>query len=337
MATAFSDASAARPPGLGKRVAARYLAAMKRRRMLLLLALTPSLALAQEDALSLDEVIESGQDWLSDNVDAGVLESLGELDEAQARKILGEIQKRFQGEYVINLAPLRGAADAAVKVLERFPATQPSADWLRPRLDYFEVAEELRVVVPPPEPKPGEAPPPPRNPTPEQERKAWREKLSERPMPRGAEPYVKKLKPVFTAQKMPPELVWIAEVESSFNPNARSPVGAAGLFQIMPATARSLGLSLSPSDERLDPEKSAAAAGKYLRALHRRFKDWPLVCAAYNCGEGRLQTLLTKHGAKTFDQVATRLPAETQMYVPKINAVLLRREGKTLASLEAPV
>lgn len=104
----------------------------------------------------------------------------------------------------------------------------------------------------------------------------------------------------------------------------------------MPATARSLGLALSPKDERFEPEKSAAAAAKYLRYLHARFKDWPLGLAAYNCGEGRLRSALTQHGAKTFDEVAVRLPAETQMYVPKLEAVLSWREGVVLGRLPPP-
>jgi membrane-bound lytic murein transglycosylase D len=56
----------------------------------------------------------------------------------------------------------------------------------------------------------------------------------------------------------------------------------------------------------------------------------------YNAGEGRVQALLARAQPKTFDRIATRLPAETQMYVPKINAALLRREGVGLAALSMP-
>jgi membrane-bound lytic murein transglycosylase D len=132
---------------------------------------------------------------------------------------------------------------------------------------------------------------------------------------------------------VPQELVWVAEVESAFNPNARSPVGAAGLFQLMPATAKSLGLSAFPQDERYDPEKSAQAAAKYLGYLQGKFKNWPLSLAAYNVGEGRLRGLLDKHKARSFDAVSPYLPAETQMYVPRIEAVVLRREGRSLDQL----
>jgi len=133
---------------------------------------------------------------------------------------------------------------------------------------------------------------------------------------------------------VPPELVWIAEVESSFDPRARSPAGAAGLFQLMPATAQRFGLRSSwPWDQRLKPEPSARAAAQYLSFLHGKFKDWRLALAAYNAGEGTVQDLLTRRKAHSYDAIARELPAETQMYVPKVEAILLRREGVRLAEL----
>ena len=95
-------------------------------------------------------------------------------------------------------------------------------------------------------------------------------------------------------------------------------------------------LALRPKDERLEPEKSAEAAAKYLKYLYGRFQDWPLVMAAYNAGESHVRSLLDRHQAKTFDQISTRLPAETQMYIPRIDATLQRREGVTLSQLQAP-
>lgn len=286
--------------------------------------------------MTLDELLQSGQEWMQENLDDRVLQSLGQIDEAKARQFLRDFQTRFQGEYVVDLAALRGTAEALVPVLEGFKATKPYAAWLRPRLDYFRAAEQFRLIIPPPKPEPGRPPPRIPNPTPEQERKVWRAQLAKRPAPLGAEAYVQRLKPVFAAQKLPPQLVWLAEVESSFDPTAVSPSGAAGLYQLMPATAKGLGLELSPRDERFDPEKSASASARYLRYLYGRFKDWPLALAAYNCGDGRLQASLTKYKVKTFDQVSRHLPAETQMYVPKMDAVLLRREGTSLTKLPPP-
>jgi membrane-bound lytic murein transglycosylase D len=101
----------------------------------------------------------------------------------------------------------------------------------------------------------------------------------------------------------------------------------------MPRTAKLYGLSFWPRDERFHPEKSATAAAKHLKYLHGEFKNWPLTMAAYNAGEGTVRNLLDRHKAKSFDAIAIHLPVETQMYVPKIEATLMRREGVTLAEL----
>ena len=98
----------------------------------------------------------------------------------------------------------------------------------------------------------------------------------------------------------------------------------------MPATAKRFGLRVHPFDQRLKPEQSAEAAAKYLRYLHRHYKDWRLALAAYNAGEGTVDKLLAKRKTKTFDSISTRLPAETQMFVPRVEAVILRREGMKL-------
>jgi soluble lytic murein transglycosylase-like protein len=148
-----------------------------------------------------------------------------------------------------------------------------------------------------------------------------------------ADEFARRLKPVFNAEGVPEELVWVAEVESSFDPEARSSSGAVGLFQFLPTTAEILGLSLEPVDERKLPEKSASAAAKYLKHLYARFRSWPLALAAYNAGEGLVCRLLASRGARTFDEIAEDLPPETQKYVPKIDATLLRREGKPLSLL----
>jgi membrane-bound lytic murein transglycosylase D len=146
-------------------------------------------------------------------------------------------------------------------------------------------------------------------------------------MPANAAGLMPKLRAAFAAEGVPPELVWIAEAESSFNPSARSPVGAKGLFQFMPETAKSLGLSTFLPDERTHPEKSARAAARYLKNLHAKFGNWALVLAAYNAGEGRVSRTLVKHKAQTYTAIAEALPAETRMYVPKVCALIATRAG----------
>jgi membrane-bound lytic murein transglycosylase D len=308
---------------------------MKARRLLALLLATTVPTLAQQN-VPLGDLLKDGEQWLRENLDEEALQFLGQVDREKVEQLFRALQQRFQGDYVIDLAALQQTARALLPLLEAHEESGPYAVWLRTRLDYLDVAEEFRLTIPPPTREPGQPPKPPPNPLPDTQRKVWQKQLAKRPQPKAAHPYVPRLKPIFTAERVPAELVWVAEVESSFDPKARSPAGATGLYQLMPATAKQEGLSLWPRDERLQPEKSARAAAKYLRKLHRRFGDWRLALAAYNAGEGRIQSVLQKRKARTFDQIATHLPAETQMYVPKIEATLWRREGLTLAQLKTP-
>lgn len=291
------------------------------------------LALGQEETLTLEDMVQSAREWAGENLDDDVLRVLQSADQEKVRQILNEIQKQLQGDYVLDLARFKDTAKTILPILESHEETLPFARWLKARLDYFETADELRLIVPPAKAEPGKPPPPLPNPQPEKEREIWVKKLSDRAWPETARPYVPKLKTVFSEEKVPPELVWIAEVESSFDPRARSPSGAAGLFQLMPATARQYGLRTWPFDQRLRTEESARAAAKHLGSLHKRFADWRLVLAAYNAGEGTVQNLLKRHQARTYDAIATHLPAETQMYVPKVEAILSRREGVRLTEL----
>ncbi len=164
----------------------------------------------------------------------------------------------------------------------------------------------------------------------------WLRRIAARPRPESAEAFLPSLHAAFAAEGVPPELVWLAETESSFNPRARSQAGARGLFQLMPETARSLGLDLLP-DERVHPARSARAAAAYLRHLHGRFGDWPLALAAYNAGESRVARELKRRGAADFAAIARHLPAETRLYVPKVLATVRLRSGVAPENLAAPV
>ncbi len=309
---------------------------MKKLALLPFLLGTTFAALGQDDSLTLDDVMQNAQEWTRDNFDENFLRSLGEMDQEKVKKFLNEIEKKFKGEYVIDLGQLRDAAKVILPILESHDDTLPYAEWLKTRFDYLDTANELPLIIPAPKPEAGKPPPPIPNPPPTLEREIWIKKISDRPWPDKAKPYVSKLKPVFAKENVPPELVWIAEVESSFDSRARSPAGAAGMFQLMPNTAKRYGLRSWPFDQRLDSETSARAAAKYLNYLYDRFKDWRLALAAYNAGEGTVQKLLDRSKLKAYDAIAIRLPAETQMYVPKVEATLLRREGIKLADLPAP-
>lgn len=306
-------------------------------------------------ATDLGSLLEQGQRWWEENIDEEALPPLPELDLQQVEPLLRRVQERLQGEDLLDLAELRRVADALLPWLERETALRPHVPWLRARLDYFKAAEALTQfpaaplpmapsipkpapVQPPSKPAPSIRPilPQPRVPTAAQQRRVWSEITIVEPWPDGARRRVPVLKPIFREEGVPEELVWIAEVESSFDPGARSPAGAAGLYQLMPETARAQGLSTFPFDQRYRPEKNARASARYLRTLHGRFKDWPLTLAAYNAGKTRVAQLLSRHRARSFEEISRHLPAETQMYVPRIDAVLQRREGRSLARLPAP-
>lgn len=302
----------------------------------LLLLLGASVTPAQDDAVTFDEVMESAEQWAKENLDEEALRVLQSGDQRRVKQLFADLQKEFQGEYVLDLAAFKEAARAMVPLLEGYEETAPYAAWLKTRLDYLDVADQLRRTLPPPKPEPGKGPKRIPNPPAQKERELWIRKLADRPRPDSAKPYVPRLKPIFIEQHVPGELVWLAEVESSFDPRARSPVGAAGLFQLTPATAKRYGLRTWPLDQRLKPEPSARVAARYLDFLHSHFKDWRLALAAYNAGEGSVDKLLARHQARSYDAIATHLPAETQMYVPRVEATLLRREGVKLDQLRAP-
>ena len=129
------------------------------------------------------------------------------------------------------------------------------------------------------------------------------------------------------ARQMPRELIYLALIESNFNPNAKSKVGAVGMWQFMSATARQLGLTVKgKTDERRDPAQSTDAALSYLSSLHDRFGSWYLAAAAYNSGAGTVSKALKKVTGKTqgtdedFFRILSSLPRETQDYVPKLIA-----------------
>jgi membrane-bound lytic murein transglycosylase D len=144
------------------------------------------------------------------------------------------------------------------------------------------------------------------------------------------------MKEIFVEEGVPGQLVWIAEVESAMNPKARSRAGALGMFQFMPDTARRFGLRTAYPDERLNPEKSARAAAKYLRSLHEQFGSWPLAIAAYNAGEGCVERIVARHGSYSFDRIAGFLPGQTRSYVPRVMAIVAVREGVTPHVLPPP-
>lgn len=103
------------------------------------------------------------------------------------------------------------------------------------------------------------------------------------------------IEPILKANGIPDDFKYLAVIESNLNPIAKSPAGAAGLWQFMPTTGREFGLEVNNNiDERYHIEKETKAACKYLKEAYKKYGNWICVAAAYNAGQGRISTQLQK-------------------------------------------
>ena len=123
---------------------------------------------------------------------------------------------------------------------------------------------------------------------------------------------------------MPHDLIFLAMIESGFDPQAYSGAHASGLWQFIAETGRRYGLAVDDElDERNHPEKATDAALDYLTELHARFGSWYLAAAAYNTGENRVGRIMREEtgseraqSEEAYYQIWDRLPEETRDYVP---------------------
>ena len=123
---------------------------------------------------------------------------------------------------------------------------------------------------------------------------------------------------------MPTELALLPFIESAYNPQAMSTAKASGMWQFIPSTGRDFLLRQNVfRDDRRDVLASTRAALDYLQKLYGMFGDWHLALAAYNWGEGSVQRAIARNqkaGLST-DYASLKMPNETQLYVPKLQAV----------------
>ena len=122
---------------------------------------------------------------------------------------------------------------------------------------------------------------------------------------------------------VPPEIIYLAMIESGLNPKAYSKAAANGMWQFVYATGKRYGLERTwYIDERRDPEKATRAACAYLTDLYGEFDNWYLALAAYNVGEGRIRRATRLHQTLDFWQLHS-LPRETRNYMPYFLAVTI--------------
>jgi membrane-bound lytic murein transglycosylase D len=141
-----------------------------------------------------------------------------------------------------------------------------------------------------------------------------------------SEKYIPFMKSVLKEHGLPEDLVYLALIESGFNPYAYSRAKAVGMWQFISLTGKRYGLRVDWwVDERRDPEKSTIAAAKYLKDLYDMFECWYLAAAGYNAGEYKIIKAMKRYRTEDFWKLTKYryLKRETKDYVPLMIAAAL--------------
>jgi membrane-bound lytic murein transglycosylase D len=142
-------------------------------------------------------------------------------------------------------------------------------------------------------------------------------------------PYFLSIENILKRYHLPTSLKYLAVIESDLKTTALSSAGAVGPWQLMPGTARDLGLTVAKGrDDRTDLSKSTHAAARFLSILYEQLGDWLLVVAAYNGGPARLDNIIKRNDKKNFWDIQQDLPAESRNHVKKFIATHYIFEGK---------
>ena len=132
--------------------------------------------------------------------------------------------------------------------------------------------------------------------------------------------YMPVIEPILKKNGIPADFIYLAAIESHFDPRAYSAAGAAGIWQFMPKTARQYGLEVNESiDERYNVEKATVAACKYLKNAYAKYGSWLNAAASYNAGMGRITTEIAKQGEER--ALDLFLNEETSRYIFRILAL----------------
>ena len=149
--------------------------------------------------------------------------------------------------------------------------------------------------------------------------------------------YSDMIRRVLAEEGVPQDLIYLAQAESAFQPDAVSRAGARGIWQFMPFRGEEYDLDRSYwIDDRSDPEKATRAAARHFRDLYAMFGDWYLVMAAYNSGPLTVARAVQRTGYADFWELQRRnaLPKQTQNYVPIILAMALVAKDPALYGVQ---
>ncbi len=138
--------------------------------------------------------------------------------------------------------------------------------------------------------------------------------------------YIEMMRKILRENDLPEDLVYLAMIESGFNPKAFSRARASGPWQFIQGTGKKYGLRIDQwIDERRDPVKATHAAARYLKDLYAMFESWPLAMASYNAGEGRVSRAIRRSKTTDFWKLrkTRHLHRETKNYIPKFMAATI--------------
>lgn len=155
-------------------------------------------------------------------------------------------------------------------------------------------------------------------------------------MIKRANRYFPVVEPILKECGVPEDLKYLMVIESNLSPLAKSPAGAAGMWQFMQATGRKYGLEVNENiDERYNLEKATRAACAYLKESYEMYGDWMTVAASYNAGQNRISRRLEQQGVtnamdlwlveETSRYMFRILAAKTVLENPKAYGFVLRR------------
>ncbi|MGH9413359.1 MAG: transglycosylase SLT domain-containing protein [Terriglobales bacterium] len=144
---------------------------------------------------------------------------------------------------------------------------------------------------------------------------------------------------IFTADGIPTDLIYLAQLESGFDPRLTSRAGARGMWQFMSLTGEGYGLKRNHwVDERMDPIMSTRAAAEHLKSLYSLFGNWYLAMAAYNTGEVTIERIVARTGYADYFKLykAGILPRSWRNYVPIILAIALIAQNPSEYGIASP-